>query len=133
MPAKTCAQLEAKVSIASGIMARVQGQRDNGPAARSSSTGSACASRHGRARPQQRTAHAVDEAEVAARFLEVLAELLRPVCCTVALMFSSMALRTEFERPANVVMRCEGISLGSTRRTSRAGRAVDSMIEAAQK
>ena len=113
MPAESRKLLETKMSVAAGIMARVQGYRDNGPSCGArSSTRSACASRYGRARQEQRTPQDVDEAEVATRFLEVLAELLRPVCCTAALIISSMALRTEFERPQNVDKRFEGILTG---------------------
>jgi len=64
------------MSIAAGIVARAQGQRDNGPAAREAACTQGAYAGHGRARPQQRTLHDVDEAGVAARFLEVHAELL---------------------------------------------------------
>ena len=67
------------MSIAAGIVARAQGQRDNGPAAGEAActqlSGRICRG-HGHARPQQRTLHDVDEAGPEVRFLEVHVELL---------------------------------------------------------
>ncbi len=68
------------MSIAAGIVARAQGQRDNGPAAREAAcTHSVRAHMQGtdvRGHSSAPFIHDVDEAGVAARFLEVHAELL---------------------------------------------------------
>ena len=67
------------MSVAAGIMHRVEGQGDNGPATRAAAHGSAACKRRQVARPQRRTVEDVDEAEAAVHLLEVLEELRRPV------------------------------------------------------
>ena len=64
------------MSIAAGIVARAQGQRDNGPAAGEAACTQGAYAGHGHARPQPRTLHDVDEAGPGVRFLEIHVELL---------------------------------------------------------
>ena len=63
----------------------------------------------GLTRRQRRTGEEGDVAPPEVAFLEVKVELRRRVLCDAVRIFSSLACRTEFERPANVNMRNEGI------------------------
>ena len=75
-------ELELKMSLAAGIVARVEGQRDNGPVTRAAAHAQQCAGSRRRARQQQRTAEDLADAEQVAHLLEVLEELHRPVVGT---------------------------------------------------
>ena len=72
-------ELELKMSLAAGIVARVEGQRDNGPVTHAKAHAQQRAGSRRRARQQQRTAEDLVEAEPVAHLLEVLEELRRPV------------------------------------------------------
>ena len=63
-------------------MARSEGHRDNGPAARTSALAQRRAGSRGRARQEQRTDHELDDAPLQAQLLEVLEEPCRPVVDT---------------------------------------------------
>ena len=67
------------MSLAAGVVARVKGHRDNGPAARTLALAQRCAGNRRRARQQRRTVVDLAQAPLLAHLLEVLAELCRPV------------------------------------------------------
>ena len=70
------------MSLAAGIVARVEGHRDNGPATRAAALAQQRASSRRRARQEQRTADDLDEAGPTAHLLEVLEELRQPLVGT---------------------------------------------------
>ena len=76
LAARLRVERKLQMSIAAGILARAQGQRDNGPAAGEAAGTQGAYAGHGLARPQQRTLHDVDEAGPGVRFLKVHVELL---------------------------------------------------------
>ena len=70
------------MSLAAGIVARVEGHRDNGPATRAAAHAQQRAVSRGRARQRQRTVEDLEQAPRFAHLLEVLEELRRPVVGT---------------------------------------------------
>ena len=70
------------MSLAAGIVARVEGQRDNGPVTHASALAQWCAGSRRRAQQQQRTEVDLEQAPLLAHLLEVLEELRRPVVGT---------------------------------------------------
>ena len=83
--------------------------RENGPAARGAAHAQQRASSRRLARRQRRTGEEGDVAPPEVAFLEVKVELRRRVLCDAVRIFSSLACRTEFERPANVNIISKGI------------------------
>ena len=70
------------MSLAAGIVARVKGHRDNGPATRASALAQRCAGNRRRARQQRRTVVDLAQAPRLAHLLEVVEELRRLVVGT---------------------------------------------------
>ena len=83
-------------------MAKVEGQRENGPATRASSTHSAARRQSRLARPRRRTIEDILGSPSLARLLEVLEELRRTVSCTDARPHNYLACRTAFEQTSRM-------------------------------
>ena len=79
MPAESPAQVEPKMSIAAGMTATAQGQREHGPARAQAAHVSARADGHERARVERRTGEEGGQAPPKTRFLVGLARPLRRV------------------------------------------------------
>ena len=79
MPAESHAQFQPKMSIAAGMTATAQGQREHGPARAQAAHVSARADGHERARVERRTGEEGGQAPPKARFLVGLARPLRRV------------------------------------------------------
>ena len=79
MLAESHAQFEPKVSIAGGMTATAQGQREHGPARAQAAHVSARADGHERARVERRTGEEGGQAHPKMRFLLGLARTLRRV------------------------------------------------------
>ena len=77
MPAESPAQVEPKMSIAAGMTATAQGQREHGPARAQAAHVSARADGHERARVERRTGEEGGQAPPKTRFLTRLARPLR--------------------------------------------------------
>ena len=97
------------MSLAAGIVPRVEGQHDNGPAAGEAACTQTVHGGHGRARVQRRTGEEGDVAGPKSIFLEVLGELRRPVWWLLSEHKRTLDLRTESEQPANADMINDGI------------------------
>ena len=121
------------MSLAAGIVPRVEGHHDSGPAAREAACAQGAYAGHGQARPQQRTLHDLDEAgrgRASLRYMQSFSYQL------------ALALRTEFDLwPCGQnlsshqlsIQNVREFSLSSTSHTSRAGTVFISMMKAAQK
>ena len=85
------------MSLAAGIVPRVEGHRDNGPAAGEAACTQTVHGGHGHARVQRRTVAIELCSPTLSAFLEVVLGPNRPVSCTGAVIFSYLACRTESE------------------------------------
>jgi hypothetical protein len=90
------------MSLAAGIVHRVEGHRDSGPATRAAAHAQQRAGSRGRARLRQRTFEDVVGAPRLACILDILEELRRPVSCTGARPHDSLACRTAFDTNVNL-------------------------------
>ena len=68
--------------LAAGIVARVEGHRDNGPATRAAALAQQRAGSSRRAQQQRRTVEDLEQAPPFAQLLEVLEKLRRPGACS---------------------------------------------------
>ena len=88
--------------LAARSVAKLEGQHEDGPATRASSTRLAARRQSRLACQQQSTFEDIGGAPRLARLLEVVEELRRPVSCTDALPHNPLGLRTTFERTSRM-------------------------------